>query len=76
LKSSKRNFEERNASDKGFKELNDAIYYLFQYLSKFEHSRDLNKEFQPIPIANKEDAYLAYLLSLAYFNLMEKKISK
>lgn len=55
-------------SDEGIKNLHDAIRQLFEFSSKFLHTKNKKGDPQVEPIAQKEDAYLVYTLSIALYN--------
>lgn len=69
------NFQSRNGTNLGSDYLIESINKLYDYLSKFKHSRNQKGENQIKPIPQKEDAYLAYSLSVGFFNLFQKKTS-
>lgn len=55
-------------SDDGIQNLHNAIWQLFEYASKFIHNKNKIGEIQVEPIAQKEDAFLVYTLSIALYN--------
>lgn len=61
-------------SDEGIGNLLDGIWQFFEYFSKFIHEKNKQGEFQPTPIASKEDAYFAYSTAVGLLNLITEKI--
>lgn len=47
---------------------------LYQYISNFTHDTDKKGNLKPLALANKEDAYFAYTLSLSILNILGKKL--
>ncbi|MDI1233386.1 MAG: hypothetical protein PSX81_03780 [bacterium] len=63
-----------NHDDEGIKNLHDAIWQLFEFSSKFIHTKNKTGELKQIPTANKEDAYLVYSLSICLYNILIRNI--
>lgn len=68
--------QENNHSAAGIDDFNNAIWKFFDFLSKYLHEKDKQFNDQAIPIANKEDAYFAYALSVGLLNLISRKMRK
>jgi len=69
-------FKDVNLTDEGFSELFTSIRNIYSYISSFIHEKNDKGEYIPKPIANKEDAYFIYTMSLNLTNLIAKKLSK
>jgi len=67
-------YKARNGTDIGFNEMYQAVNNLFDFASKFIHTRSKNKEIQPQPAAHKEDAYFVYSLAVNFTNLYLSKL--
>ncbi len=67
---------EDHHSTEGIKNLYDAIWNFFKFLSKYIHEKDEQGNFIPKPNVTREDAYLAYTLAIGLLNLIGKKIEK
>ncbi len=63
-------------SAEGFQNLLDSIWKFFDYNSKFIHDKDTQGKLKPIPIATKEDAYMAYAFGVGLLNVIGRKIRK
>lgn len=61
-------------NEQGVKDLLDAIWKFFEFLSKYAHVKNKRGEVVPRPIATKEDAYFAYALALSLLNLIGRKL--
>jgi hypothetical protein len=59
-----------------FEQLKIGVDSFFNFLSKYLHDQDKNGKLQAIPVASKEEAYLAYSLSISLTNLIAKKLLK
>lgn len=69
--------KENHHSEQGTKNLYDAIWQFFEFLSKFIHDKDTDgNSYEALPIPTKEDAYFAYALSIGLLGLMGKKLQK
>ncbi len=62
-------------SDEAIDDFFRGINGLFNFASKFDHSTDRRGNFQKCPIANKEDAYMAYSIISNLLNVVSKKSS-
>lgn len=60
----------------GIKNLFDGINNLFQFVSKFLHEKDQEGNPKPRPIAQKEDAYFIYSLSINLANVIFSKLNR
>jgi hypothetical protein len=67
--------KENQHSEQGTKNLYDAIWKFFEFLSKFIHDKDTDgNSYEVLPIPTKEDAYFAYALSIGLLGLIGKKL--
>ena len=59
-------------------DLNECFKNLFNFSSKFIHATDRSKEknINPEINASKEDAYMVYTISMAFLNLISKKLQR
>jgi hypothetical protein len=71
----KKLFTQNFYSDEGYNHLYKGIEGIFLYASKFIHDKDKQDQYNPIPIVQKEDAYLIYGLTIALVNLINQKIN-
>ena len=62
-------------NDEGIQNIYDALWQLFEFISKYTHVEDKQGNSKPIPVTSKEDAYFAYSLALGLLNFISKKIS-
>ncbi len=62
--------------EEGIKNLYDAIWHFFEFVSKYVHDKDKKGNVNPLPVSTKEDAYFAYTLALGLLNLIGKKLSE
>lgn len=62
-------------SDEGIQNFYDGIWKFFDFLSKYIHDQTVDGQIASSPIAEKEDAYLAYALALGLLNFIGKKIN-
>ena len=69
-------FTNANLSNSGFDELCSLIENLFNFISKFEHEKDVQGNWLPTPVPQKEDAYFVYSISVALVNMISNKIKK
>jgi hypothetical protein len=60
----------------GIQNLYDALWKLFEFMSKYIHEKDKAGDLQSAPISKKEDAYLAFTLGVGLLNLLGRKISQ
>lgn len=67
-------FEDAHSKE-GVQNLYDAIWNLFEFLSKYLHEKDKHGNHQAMPQSTKEDAYFAYALAVGLLNLIGKKLS-
>lgn len=63
-------------NQQGIDQLFSGINSIYQFVSKYSHLADTQGVFKPFPLANKEDAYLLYSLSINLLNLIGKKINR
>lgn len=71
----KAKIEARNKNSEPYNLLNDAIYKLFDFASKFHHRMDRsNTNIQTLPEARSEDAYLMFSLCSGILNYFSHKI--
>lgn len=63
-------------SEEGIKNLYDAIWYFFEFASKYSHDKDKVGNLNPLPVSTKEDAYFAYALAVGLLNLIGRKINR
>jgi hypothetical protein len=63
-------------NDEGINNFLEGIWKFFEFLSKYIHEKDKNGNLKPVPVAGKEDAYMAYALGLSLLNIIGKKIAK
>ncbi len=61
-------------SKEGVKNLYDAIWKFFEFVSKYVHDKDKVGNIHPTPVTSKEDAYFAYALALGLLNMIGKKM--
>lgn len=67
-------YKNRNGSELGFEDFYNAIFYMFQFISKFNHELDKSDNLQIKPTAQAEDAYFTYSTCLNAFYIIKKKI--
>lgn len=67
-------YKVRNGSELGFKPFYDAIFNMFEYISKFIHELDKSHNLQIKPTAKSEDAYFAYSTCISVFKIILGKI--
>ncbi len=60
-------------SNEGIQNFLDGIHKFFDYNSKFVHDTDRKGNLNPIPLANKEDAYFIYILGIGLLNIIGRK---
>ena len=63
-------------SEQGFDDFAKGIRSFFDFLSKYIHDNDKDGKFHSVPVATKEEAYMAYSLSVGLLNIIGKKISR
>lgn len=59
----------------GIKNLNTAIWQLFEFTSKYAHEKDTKGFLKEHIVTAKEDAYFAFSISVGLINLLGRKIS-
>ncbi|MES2395495.1 MAG: hypothetical protein V4549_05810 [Bacteroidota bacterium] len=67
-------FVKDHHSQDGIQNLLNSIWQFFEYNSKFIHDKDKKGNLTQIPIATKEDSYLAYSFGVGLLNIIGKKI--
>ncbi|MCC6372886.1 MAG: hypothetical protein IT236_17915 [Bacteroidia bacterium] len=60
----------------GIQNLYDALWKLFEFMSKYIHEKDKAGNIQPAPVSKKEDAYLAFTLGVGLLNMIGRKIAQ
>ena len=61
--------------NEGIENLHDAIWKLYEFISKYIHEKDKDGNFKPRPIAGKADAYFGYCLAVGLLNLIGSKVA-
>lgn len=69
-------FKKNGYTEESIDDLLNCSKNLFNFSSKFIHATDRSKDINPIINASKEDAYMIYAISMAFLNLISKKLQR
>lgn len=67
-------FVEFGHSAEGIKELLDAIWHFFNFVSKYVHDKDRLGNLTTLPTPTRADAFFAYALAIGLLNMIGEKI--
>lgn len=67
-------FKAANHSEDGIRSLEKGIKAMFDFCSKYIHTKDMQGNTQPSPTATKEEAEFAYAMLLSFVNLLGSKL--
>jgi len=62
--------------NEGIKNFYDALWQLFEFVSKYIHEKDKQGYLNSLPTPHKEDAYLAYSLAVGLLNFVGNKVNR
>lgn len=62
--------------EQGIKNFYDALWQLFEFMSKYVHDKDKQGNLNSLPVAYKEDAYLGYSLAIGLLNFIGRKLNR
>jgi hypothetical protein len=73
-------FEANNYSDEGVNDLIESIWSIHEFASKFLHDKPKKPGpegyLNPVPVAQKEDAYFIYSLAIGLVNMLGVKVEQ